>query len=439
MSDPTAPPQNIEAEEALLGAMIAYPNAIGAAIDLVAADDFSRDKHRTIFNAIVAMYGRSDDVDPTLLAGELKRQGKLDAVDGIDYLNYLNGLPILATSAPQYAKDVREASTLRSLRRAAYEIGALVNAPGDAETKIGKAEELIFAVGQRRHSNLVDMYDVVGKIIDDLENPSTVRAARTPTGFGIIDGNTYGGLAPGELAIIAARASIGKTALAANIAMNVARQGGRCLFFSLEMTKEEIGHRLVLADCRVTKDALLAKRLNTEEIARLRTFQGLLGKHRIVVDDNALTALGIASAARREATREPLSLVVIDYIQRIQPDGGTRAETRQEQVADISGKLKDLARTLQCPVLALAQLNRDSDKKPGNDNEPQLSDLRESGALEQDADVVFLLWLTKEEAKKNAARRTVKAKIAKNRNGKVQAGTLIFEPLYTLFTNPPDE
>ena len=425
-------PHDLDAEESLLGAMVVSPNALPIATELVVEDDFYRDTHRIVFRTIRDMYGLGKEVDAVTLSAALEQQGVLERVGGKAFVHTLVEIVPAAANVRQYAEIVRETSVLRQLIKVGNEIAELgYDHPDEARTLLDTCEQKVFAISQHRSSaDFEAMSDLVKSTfarIDMIRDGAQLSGV--PTGFADID-KTTGGFQPSNLIVLAARPGVGKTSLALNIAHNIGMTGQQSVaIFSLEMSKQEISERMLCSAARVASHRLRSgQTLPNDDYYKLITVAGELEKAPIYVDDTAgLNVFELRAKARRLASRvEPkLGLVIIDYLQLMMGDG--RADNRQQEVAGISRSLKQLARELNVPVLAVSQLNREVESRA--EKKPLLSDLRESGAIEQDADLVIFIYEPRDEN----AKGVVVVDIAKHRNGPTNIARLGFVRDYTKF------
>ncbi|MBI4743680.1 MAG: replicative DNA helicase [Actinobacteria bacterium] len=372
------PPQNLEAEESLLGSMLISEDAIPVVTEIIRIDDFYREANRKIFGAIVGLYQKGEPADPITVAEELKTMGALEGVGGKAYLHTLiSGVPT-AANAKYYAEIVERNAVLRSLIRVATEIAALgYQAPDELDILIDKAESLIFGISQKRISEkfvcvrdlLVESFEQIEKLYEKKTNITGVA-----TGFTDFDEMTSG-LHTSDLIVIAARPSMGKTSLALGIASNVALNLKiPVAVFSLEMSRQQLAQRLICSEARVDATALRTGNLKEEDWPKLSNAVGRLSEAPIYIDDTAnITIMEVRAKARRLMTKEPLGLIIVDYLQLMQGSG--RQENRQQEISDISRALKILGRELNVPVIAISQLSRAVENR--QDKRPLLSDLRE--------------------------------------------------------------
>jgi replicative DNA helicase len=425
-------PQNLEAEMSVLGAMLINPNAIPVAGELLAADDFYRTSHGVIFHSITALYEKGVEVDVITVGAELERQGELERAGGRDYLHTLAEFVPAAANALQYAEIVREQSVLRALIRVGNEIADLGYRPsGDTPDLLDRCEQKVFAISQsRRTAEFQHIRDIVATNFERIQAMQRDREiSGLATGFTDVDG-ILGGLQPGNLIVIAARPGMGKTSLALNFAHNIAVDGkAPVAVFSLEMSAQELGDRMMCSQARVSSHKLRTpKLLGDADVSKLVAAAEKLSEAELFIDDSAgLNMFELRAKARRLVSHTPrLSLIIVDYLQLMV--GDRRAENRQQEVANISRSLKQLARELSLPVIAVSQLNRAPETR--GSGRPQLSDLRESGAIEQDADVVMFIHTDpKDETKKG----TIELTVAKHRNGPTGSVRLGFVSDYTKF------
>ena len=425
-------PHDLDAEESVLGAMILSPNAIPIVTEILGVEDFYRDTHRVVFRIMREMYGKGQEVDAVTLSAALEKEGALEAVGGKAFVHTLVEIVPAAANARQYADIVREASILRQLIRLGNEIAEMgYEHPGDVKDLVDKAEQQVYAISQARLTTDFEQLNAIVK--STFERIDLIKAGvgltGVATGFHDIDKIT-GGFQPSNLIVLAARPGVGKTSLALNIASHVGTQGKTSVaIFSLEMSKQEISERMLCSAARVASHRLRSgDTLPNEDYYKLVTVAGELEKAPIYVDDTAgINVFELRAKARRLASRvEPkLGLIIIDYLQLMMGDG--RADNRQQEVANISRALKQLARELNVPVLAVSQLNREVETRA--EKRPQLSDLRESGAIEQDADLVMFIYEPKDENKKGV----VALDVAKHRNGPTGYCRLGFVRDYTKF------
>jgi replicative DNA helicase len=394
LSAARVPPQNLDAEESVLGAMMLSPGAIEAVVELVDAGDFYRESHGTIFKSAVALYARGEPVDAITVADQLEKDGTLAEIGGPEKIQELASLVPAAANAAHYARIVHELATLRGLIRVGQEITRLgFDRPGEVVELLDRAEQELYDLSQHRVTTQFAHIDDLLK--ESFERITALYEAGsditgTASGFRDLDRLTSG-FQPGNLIIVAARPSMGKSALALCTAANVAvRQELPVALFTLEMSKAEVTQRLMCSEGKVESQRLRTGKLAADDWPRLTAACDKLSKAPIYVDDTgSVTLMEIRSKLRRLKAREPrLGLVVIDYLQLM--TSGTSAENRVQEVSQISRQLKVLARDLDVPIVALSQLSRAVEQRA--DKRPILSDLRESGSIEQDADLVAFVY-----------------------------------------------
>jgi replicative DNA helicase len=437
------PPRSVEAERAVIGSLLLLPEACDEVALLVRAEDFYDDAHRAIFSHMLALHDDGRQIDPTLLAQRLKDAAQYEFVGGAAYLLELTQEVATAAHAEYYAEIVRDKAVLRSLIHASTDIIQEAYDPSvEARAMLSRAEERVFRILDSRQDSQVRSLDEVLfqtlTRIDDRQNNKN-KCLGIETGFIDYD-NLTGGFHNSELVILAARPSMGKTALALNMVEHIAlEQNGPqkpVLFVSLEMSALELCDRLLCSRAQVDSRQVRNGLISTNDSQKLVQAASFLSKAKLFIDDSASRNMTeIAATARRLKRREDLALVVIDYLQLIDPDNAR--DQRQEQVARIARRLKGLARELNIPVLCLAQLNRQAESIGGH--RPQLSHLRESGAIEQDADVVMFIHREEVYAKDDEERRRVAGEadllIRKQRNGPIDDLKLTWRGNITRFDN----
>jgi replicative DNA helicase len=431
------PPHNLEAEESLLGAMLLRSQAISDAIELVHASDFYKPAHAHIFEAISSLYGAGEAVDPVTVAEELKRAELLDAIGGPAVLLRIQMRTPAASNAAHYARIVEENSLLRRLIATAGEIAELgYHPPEEVASTIDQAESMIFDIGQHRFSDsLVQVHDLLDESLNRLEALYDRKEAitGTPTGYHDLDKLTSG-LQPSALIVVGARPAMGKTAFALGAATNAAIRSGRpVMYFSLEMAHLELTQRLLAAEGRIDATHLRNGQLTESDWDKVTSAINKLADAPLWIDDNPnTTVMEIRAKARRLKSKlGDLGLVVVDYLQLM--TGRANAESRQVEISEMSRGLKILARELECPVMALSQLSRGLEMRA--DKRPMLADLRESGAIEQDADVVMFLYRDEVYNPDSADKGTAEVIVAKHRNGPTDVSRLAFLDYCTLFAN----
>lgn len=437
------PPQNIEAEQSILSAILIDNNTLLDVIEILAAQDFYKTAHQKIFAAIVDLFDKGEPIDLVTLANNLDESGQLEDVGGATYLARLVDAVPLAVNAQHYAKIVHDKAALRKLIANANAIAKrCFRDEGDVDDVIDFAETSIFEISEKKSQQaFYPLSKLILHNIETLEEKQGNRSLVTgvPMGFTLLD-NMTSGLQNSDLIILAARPSMGKTALALNIARNAAVEANvPVAVFSLEMSKEQLSLRMLCSEARLDSSRLRGGFFSMEDWHRLTDSAGVLSESPIYIDDTPnLTAMEIRAKARRLKMDKNIGLVIIDYLQLMQ--GRSSAERRDLEISEISRSLKALAKELNLPVLALSQLNRMLEQR--NDKRPRLSDLRESGALEQDADVVAFIYRDEiyNTDENNPKKGTANIILAKQRNGPVGDVTLAFLNSYTRFENlAPEE
>jgi len=435
------PPQNLGAEQGVLGSLLIDPELCDEVVMIARPEDFYADANQRLYRHLLELHEQEKRIDALLLIERLKASGDLEAVGGPAYIAEVAQSVPYASNAVHYARIVRDKATLRSLIHASTEIlRDAYDQSADPEQLTSLAEQKVFAVhDERTTTQVTDLPNLMLEAFDMIDARLEGRAGRgVPTGFPDLD-NLTGGLHDSELVILAARPSMGKTALALNIAEHVAVESRvPVLFASLEMARLEVAQRLLCSAGRIDSSKFRSLLLSSKDRADLVKASNKLGDAPLLIDDTpSRTVTEIAACARRLKRSKELGLVVVDYLQLIQPDNPK--DPRQEQVARIARRLKALARELKIPVLCLAQLNRQADPGPGtlrkskpgdaddpeapkSRNWPRLSQLRESGAIEQDADVVMFIhreevFLSREEARDKSLAGLADLIVAKQRNG----------------------
>ena len=431
------PPQNLEAEESVLGAMLLSPGAIGAVSEILDASDFYRDSHATIYRTALALYAKGEPVDAITLVDALEERGELDAIGGRVRVHELAALVPATANAAHYARIVRETATLRGLIRVGGEIARLGwERPGETEELVDRAEQILFDLSQDRVTTEFAHIDQLLK--ESFERITQLYEAGadvtgTATGFKELDRLTSG-FQPGNLIIVAARPSMGKSALGLCMAANLAvREGVPVGIFTLEMSKSEVTQRLMCSEAKVESQRLRTGKLAVDDWPRLTAACDKLAKAPIYVDDTgSINLMEIRSKARRLKSLEPnLGLILIDYLQLM--TSGTTAENRVQEVSQISRSLKVLARDLDVPILAMSQLSRAVEQR--HDKRPILSDLRESGSIEQDADLVMFIYRDEYYNDESDQQGIAEVNVAKHRNGPTDGIKLSFLKRYAKFSD----
>jgi replicative DNA helicase len=436
---PRIPPNNLEAEESLLGSMLLSSDATAAAIEICAPGDFYKPAHGHIFAAVVALFERGEPVDAVTVTDELRRSSMLEAIGDPALLVSLQANTPSVANAVHYARIVEEHSLLRRLVGVAGEIAEIgYGVPEDVTAAVDQAERMVFDLAQRRTMDTIEsLKDLIGPSLDRIEELAhrSGRITGVATGYTDLD-EILAGLQPASLTIVGARPAMGKTSFALGMLSHVGAVLRRpALLFSLEMGHLELTQRMLASEARVDAQRMRTGHLHESDWAKVGAAVSRLSDATIFIDDNPnLTVMDIRARARRLRKSEgDLGLVVVDYLQLM--TGRTRAENRQVEVAEISRGLKILARELECPVVALSQLSRSLESR--QDKRPMLSDLRESGSLEQDADVVLFIYREEQYDADTPIDRRGMAEIvvAKHRNGPTGSAHLVFLNQYARFDN----
>jgi replicative DNA helicase len=431
------PPQNLDAEESVLGAMMLSESAIEAASTALDAGDFYRESHARIYRAALELYQQGQPVDAITVADKLDERGELAEIGGKERIHELAALVPATSNAGHYAKIVREMATLRGLTAVGEQIQRLGwERPGETPELVDRAEQMVFDLAQHRiRGSFEHVETLVRESFEQITKmyESGGEMTGTPTGFRDVDHMTSG-LQPGNLVIVAGRPSMGKSAFALGIASNLAlHHGTPVAVFTLEMSKLEVAQRLMCSEGRVELQRLRTGRLTNEDWPRLVKACDSLTKAPIYVDDTRLTTmLEIRAKARRLKAREPkLGAIVIDYLQLM--SSGNNAENRVQEVSQISRSLKVIAGDLEVPLIALSQLSRAVESR--TDKRPLLSDLRESGSIEQDADLVMFLYRDEYYNENSEDQGLAEVILAKHRNGPVGTEKLAFLKRFAKFSD----
>jgi replicative DNA helicase len=431
------PPQNLDAEESVLGAMMLSPGAIGAVSEILDAADFYRESHSKAYRAALALYARGEPVDAITLVDELEQRGELEDAGGRSRVHELAALVPASANAGHYARIVREMATLRGLIRAGGEVSKLGwERLGEPADLVDRAEQIVFELSQSRVST--EFTHIEALLKESFERITALYEAGeeitgVPTGFRDIDRLTSG-FQPGNLVIVAARPSMGKSAFGLCAASNLAiRHQVPVALFTLEMSKAEVTQRLMCSEAKVESQRLRSGKLAPDDWPRLTAACDKLAKAPIYVDDTgSITMMEIRSKARRLKSKEPaLGLIVVDYLQLM--TSGSNVESRVQEVSQISRNLKILARDLDVPILAMSQLSRAVEQR--HDKRPILSDLRESGSIEQDADLVAFIYRDEYYNDDSPDQGLAEVILAKHRNGPTGTEKLSFLKRYAKFAD----
>jgi replicative DNA helicase len=432
------PPQNLEAEQSVIGGILIDNQSMNIVLEILHADDFYSEAHRKIFAAIVELYDKNEPSDIITLSNILKSKKQIDQAGGVSYLSSLADNVPSAANISHYAKIVKEKAILRRLISTATEIlSKSYNAGADIDSVLDEAEHAIFEISEHKirpaFSSFKDLIKDSVKTIERLyERKELVTGV--PTGFEKIDDKTSG-FQKSDLIIIAGRPSMGKTAFALNIAQYAALEAGiPVAVFSLEMSKEQLGLRMLSSEARVDSQKIRRGFLGEADWTKLINAAGKLSEAPIYIDDTpAITVLEMKAKARRLKSEVNLGLIILDYLQ-LMRSGGYK-ESREQEISEISRSLKTLAKELNVPVIALSQLNRQVESR--NDKRPQMADLRDSGAIEQDADLIAFIYRDEvyNKSEENTEKGFAEIIIGKQRNGPTGIVKLLFQEQFTRFEN----
>jgi replicative DNA helicase len=433
------PPQSIEAEQAVIGALLIDPNAIAKVVDIIKADNFYKQAHKLIYSTVVNLFNNNEPIDVVTVSESLKSNDKLEQAGGRAYINDLALSVITSANIEYYAKIVADKAIMRDLIKAGGEIATIAYEDSNPEKAVDKAEQLVFNIAQRKTP---DNLTHVGEIVLDSYNLIEARYNNrdeligVPSGFYDLDSLTAG-FQPSDLIIVAARPSMGKTAFCLNIAQEVGiRKKKPVAIFSLEMSREQLVQRMLCSEAEIDSNRLRTGHMHAEDWAKLAKAMNDMGDCPIFIDDSpGLSISEMRAKCRRLCMREKeLGLIIIDYLQ-LMEGSDNRKQDRVQEISGISRGLKGLARELKVPVIALSQLSRAVESR--QNKRPMLSDLRESGSIEQDADIVMFIYREEYYEPENLEKKN-KAEIivAKHRNGPVGSVELLFQNNITKFKNP---
>ena len=433
------PPQSTEAEMSAIGCMLLDQEKIGTVFEVIRPEDFYRESHQEIFSAILDLYERSEPVDLLTVSNRLKSRGTLQRVGGMEYLGELVAAVPTPENARHYAGIVSDKSMLRKIIKVCQKITEdSYSSAEEAEMIVEAAENAIFGLMEARNSDgVVHVKEVISELYEKLSALYNSKSPHTgiQSGFYLLDEKTHG-LQKSDLILIAARPSMGKTALALNIAHDVAvRQRIPVIVFSLEMARDQLVSRMICADQKIDSNKMRSGKLNDEEWKKVAEATGKMLEAPLYIDDTAgISVTDIKAKCRRMKLEKGLGLVVIDYLQLMQSASRGRNENRQQEISEISRALKLTAKELNVPVIALSQLSRAPEQR--GDHRPMLSDLRDSGAIEQDADIVMFLYRDEVYNKDTEKPGEAQLIIAKHRNGETGTIDLVWMGQYTKFGNP---
>lgn len=426
-------PNNIEAEQRVLGCMIKDKTSIAQAAEVLKGEDFYRESHKIVFNAILELYSKDIPVDTVTLIEHLNATEKLQAVGGITYVTELPASIETTSNLNSYVKIVEDKSILRKLIKASAEImEESYTKQDDVAGVLDGAEKRVFDIAQKKASSDFEPISIVlERGFEQIEKMFNNKGETTgvPTGFPELDAKTSG-FQPGDMILIAARPSMGKTTFALNIAQYAAiREGKSVVIFSLEMSKEQLAYKLLCAEANIDMLKLRTGELEDNDWERIAKASGPIAASKIYIDDTAgVSVMEMRSKCRRLKIEHGIDMIVIDYLQLM---SGSNSESRQQEVSEISRSIKALAKEMHCPVIALSQLSRAPEQRA--DHRPMLSDLRESGSIEQDADLVMFLYRDEYYNKETEDKNVAECIIAKQRNGPVGTVKLAWLGQYSKF------
>ena len=430
------PPQDVIAEQSVLGGMLLSKDAISDVVEILRERDFYRPAHELIYDAIIDLYGRGEPADPVTVSAELTKRGDLVRAGGAPYLHTLISSVPTAANAGYYAKIIRERAIMRRLVEAGTKIVQLgYTDEGEVDDAVDQAQAEVFAVTERREADdYIQLSQLLPAALDEIEKIAAgVIGQGVKTGFKDLDALTNG-FHPGNMIVLAARPAVGKSTLGLDIARYASiHKGETSVIFSLEMSRSEITMRMLSAEARVPLNNIRSGNLTEEEWSRMARRMGEISQAPMFIDDSPnLSLMEIRAKSRRLKQRHNLKLIVIDYLQLM--TSGKRVENRQQEVSEFSRQLKLLAKELNVPVVAISQLNRSPEQR--SDKKPMLSDLRESGSIEQDADVVIMLH---RDDMYDSQNRTGEADliVAKHRNGPTRTITVSAQLHYARFFDMP--
>ena len=431
-------PHSVEAEQAVVGSMLMDRDAILTSSEIISGEDFYQTAYGVIFDTVVEIYNEGKPVDLITLQERLKEKDVPAEISSLEFVRDLVTAVPTSANVKYYAEIVAEKSMLRRLIKLNDEISNMCYLGKESmEAVLELTEKKVFELVQKRNTgDFVPIKDVVLSALEKIEAASKTSGSVTgiPTGFLDLDYKTSG-LQPSDLILVAARPSMGKTAFVLNIAQHVAFKAKKSVaIFSLEMSKEQLVNRLFSLESQVDSQSLRTGNLKDDDWEKLIESAGIIGKSRLIIDDTpGISISELRSKCRKFKLEQGLDLIIIDYLQLMTGRVGGRSESRQQEISDISRSLKGLARELNVPVIALSQLSRAVEQRP--DHRPMLSDLRESGAIEQDADVVMFIYRDDYYNKDTEMKNIAEIIIAKQRNGSIGTVNLTWLPNYTKFAN----
>jgi replicative DNA helicase len=431
------PPQDIAAEQSVLGAMLLSKDAIADVVEVLRGGDFYRPAHQTVYDVILDLYGRGEPADAVTVAADLTRNGDLQRIGGAPYLHTLiAGVPT-AANAGYYARIVRERAVLRRLVEAGTRIVQMgyTTEGADADVAVDRAQAEVYSVTERRASeDYAPLSEIVPTTLEELEAIARRDGEMigVPTGFAELDNLTHG-LQPGQMIVVAARPAVGKSTIGLDFARSAAiRHGRAAVVFSLEMSRNEITMRMLSAEAGVPLHVMRSGIRQESDWQKIARAMSRVSDAPLFIDDSPnMSMMEIRAKCRRLKQRHDLKLVIVDYLQLM--SSGRRVESRQQEVAEFSRSMKLLAKELEVPVVAISQLNRGSEQR--TDKRPQMSDLRESGAIEQDADIVMLLHREDMYDRESSRLGEADLIVAKHRNGPTSDISLVFQGHFSRFAD----
>ncbi len=431
------PPHDIEAEQAILGSMLMDKDAVISALEKLKEEDFYREDNKEIFSAIFSLYSKSLPIDVVTVKSELVEMGSFERVGGFEYLAALPDKVPTTANVERYIKIVEEKSMLRRLIQASNELIALgYDETEDVDDILDTAEKKIFDLAQKKGTrSYFSMKDILATSLAELEKLYNQKGSVTGLTTGFIDLDLMtAGLHESDLIIVAARPAMGKSAFAINLATNAAMKANKpAVIFNLEMSKEQVANRILCSEALVDSNKVRTGKLDDEDWMKIATATSRLSEAPIYIEDTpGITVMEIRAKCRKLKIEQDIGLVVIDYLQLVQ-GSNKKNSSREQEISEISRSLKILAKELQVPVIALSQLSRSAEKR--DDKRPMLSDLRESGAIEQDADIVFFLYRDDYYNPDSEEKNVAEVIIAKHRGGSTGTVKLSWLPNYTKFGN----
>lgn len=433
------PPHNMEAEEAIIGGLLVNPEEMNEVVESLNPSDFYHPQHQVLYKAMMTLFNRNEPIDVITVTETLQASDDLEAAGGRSTMMALAQAHLMAGNLSYYAKIIRDKSLLRSLIQAGAEVVETAYEEDHADQALDKAQQVIFNVAQRGlPENIVHIRDILPTSFEQIEERHANKGSLMGLSSGFYELDTMmSGLQKSDLIILAARPSMGKTAFCLNISSHVAlRENKPVLFFSLEMSKEQLVTRLICSEAELDAQKIRSGHMTEQDFMKISTAMGKLGDAPLYIDDSpGMTVMEMRAKARKlKADAGDIGLIVIDYLQLMEGSGGAGGDNRVQVISAISRGLKGLARELQAPVMSLSQLSRAVESRP--DKRPMLSDLRESGSIEQDADLVMFIYRDEYYNPETERPGTADIILAKQRNGPVGSVELLFRNSITRFLNP---